>query len=98
MNYKEKYNEWINSDIINEETKNELRNISDEKEIEDRFYQDLDFGTGGLRGVIGAGSNRMNIYTVAKATQGFANYLNENFENPSVAIAYDSRNMSKEFA
>lgn len=98
MNYKEKYNEWINSDIINEETKNELRSISDEKEIEDRFYQDLDFGTGGLRGVIGAGSNRMNIYTVAKATQGFANYLNDNFTNPSVAIAYDSRNMSKEFA
>lgn len=98
MNYKEKYNEWINSDIINEETKNELRSISDEKEIEDRFYQDLDFGTGGLRGVIGAGSNRMNIYTVAKATQGFANYLNDNFTEPSVAIAYDSRNMSKEFA
>ena len=98
MNYKEKYNAWLNSDIINEETKNELRNISDEKEIEDRFYQDLDFGTGGLRGVIGAGSNRMNIYTVAKATQGFANYLNDSFENPSVAIAYDSRNMSKEFA
>ncbi|MVX65948.1 phospho-sugar mutase [Clostridium chromiireducens] len=98
MNYKEKYNTWINSDIINEETKNELRAISDEKEIEDRFYQDLDFGTGGLRGVIGAGSNRMNIYTVAKATQGFANYLNENFKDPSVAIAYDSRNMSKEFA
>ena len=98
MNYKEKYNAWLNSDIINEETKNELRNISDEKEIEDRFYQDLDFGTGGLRGVIGAGSNRMNIYTVAKATQGFANYLNKSFTNPSVAIAYDSRNMSKEFA
>ena len=98
MNYKEKYNEWINSDIINEETKSELRSISDEKEIEDRFYQDLDFGTGGLRGVIGAGSNRMNIYTVAKATQGFANYLNDNFSEPSVAIAYDSRNMSKEFA
>ncbi|WP_294153445.1 phospho-sugar mutase [uncultured Clostridium sp.] len=98
MNYKEKYNEWINSDIINEETKNELRSISDEKEIEDRFYQDLDFGTGGLRGIIGAGSNRMNIYTVAKATQGFADYLNDNFTDPSVAIAYDSRNMSKEFA
>lgn len=98
MNYKEKYNAWLNSDIINEETKNELRNISDEREIEDRFYQDLDFGTGGLRGVIGAGSNRMNIYTVAKATQGFANYLNKSFTNPSVAIAYDSRNMSKEFA
>ncbi|WP_294392387.1 phospho-sugar mutase [uncultured Clostridium sp.] len=98
MNYKEKYNEWINSDIINDETKNELRSISDEKEIEDRFYQDLDFGTGGLRGIIGAGSNRMNIYTVAKATQGFADYLNDNFTDPSVAIAYDSRNMSKEFA
>lgn len=98
MNYKEKYNEWINSDVINEETKNELRNISDEKEIEDRFYQDLDFGTGGLRGIIGAGSNRMNIYTVAKATQGFANYLNDNFTEPAVAIAHDSRNMSDEFA
>ena len=98
MNYKEKYNSWINSDIINEEIKNELRSISDEKEIEDRFYQDLDFGTGGLRGEIGAGSNRMNIYTVAQATQGFANYLNDNFKEPSVAIAYDSRNMSKEFA
>ncbi|WP_396336015.1 phospho-sugar mutase, partial [Clostridium sp.] len=91
-------NEWINSDIINEEIKNELRNIKDEKEIEDRFYKDLDFGTGGLRGIIGAGSNRMNVYTVSKATQGFANYLNESFENPSVAVAYDSRNMSKEFA
>ena len=96
--YKEKYNEWINSDIINEEIKNELRNIKDEKEIEDRFYKDLDFGTGGLRGIIGAGSNRMNVYTVSKATQGYANYLNESFENPSVAVAYDSRNMSKEFA
>ena len=96
--YKEKYNEWINSDIINEEIKNELRNIKDEKEIEDRFYKDLDFGTGGLRGIIGAGNNRMNVYTVSKATQGFANYLNESFENPSVAVAYDSRNMSKEFA
>ena len=96
--YKEKYNEWINSDIINEEIKDELKNIKDEKEIEDRFYKDLDFGTGGLRGIIGAGSNRMNVYTVSKATQGFANYLNESFENPSVAVAYDSRNMSKEFA
>lgn len=98
MNYKEKYNSWLNSDIINEETKNELRSITDEKEIEDRFYQDLEFGTGGLRGVIGAGSNRMNIYTVSQATQGFANYLNNSFDKPSVAIAYDSRNMSKEFA
>ncbi|HEX9025078.1 MAG TPA: phospho-sugar mutase, partial [Clostridium sp.] len=98
MNYKEKYNTWIESDIIDEATKNELKSISDDKEIEDRFYKDLDFGTGGLRGEIGAGSNRMNVYTVAQATQGFANYLNDNFKDPSVAIAYDSRNMSKEFA
>ena len=96
--YKEKYNEWLSSNIISEEIKEELRNINDEKEIEDRFYKDLEFGTGGLRGVIGAGSNRMNIYTVSKATQGFANYLNQSFEKPAVAIAYDSRNMSVEFA
>ncbi|WP_300381852.1 phospho-sugar mutase [Clostridium sp.] len=98
MLYKEKYNEWLESQIIDEDIKMELRNINDEKEIEDRFYKDLEFGTGGLRGIIGAGSNRMNIYTVSKATQGFANYLNEKFENPSVAIAFDSRNMSKEFS
>ena len=96
--YKEKYKTWINSSIIDEEMKSELRSINDEKEIEDRFYKDLDFGTGGLRGIIGAGSNRMNIYSVSKATQGFANYLNGRFENPSVAIAYDSRNMSMEFS
>ena len=98
MQYKDKYNDWLSSSVINEEMKNELRSITDEKEIEDRFYKDLEFGTGGLRGVIGAGSNRMNIYTVSKATQGFADYLNENFKEPSVAIAYDSRNMSKEFS
>ncbi|MBQ6820046.1 MAG: phospho-sugar mutase [Clostridium sp.] len=98
MLYKEKYNEWLSSNIVDDVMKEELRNIKDEKEIEDRFYKDLDFGTGGLRGVIGAGSNRMNVYTVSKATQGFANYLNDRFENPSVAIAYDSRNMSKEFS
>ena len=96
--YKEKYESWLNSNIISEEIKEELRNIKDDKEIEDRFYKDLEFGTGGLRGVIGAGTNRMNIYTVSQATQGFANYLNENFQAPKVAIAYDSRNMSKEFA
>ncbi|MDD5793349.1 phospho-sugar mutase [Clostridium sp. HCP1S3_B4] len=96
--YKEKYQAWLDSPIISEDIKNELRNIKDEKEIEDRFYKDLEFGTGGLRGVMGAGSNRMNIYTVSKATQGFADYLNQNFDNPSVAIAYDSRNMSDEFA
>ena len=98
MAYKEKYNLWLNSKDINEEIKEELRSVTDEKEIEDRFYKDLDFGTGGLRGVIGAGTNRMNVHTVSKATQGFANYLNNSFENPSIAIAYDSRNMSKEFA
>ena len=98
MLYKEKYNDWLSSDVIDEKIKEELRQIKDETEIEDRFYKDLEFGTGGLRGVIGAGSNRMNIYTVSKATQGFANYLNGRFENPSVAIAYDSRNMSKEFS
>ena len=96
--YRQKYQAWLDSAIINEDIKNELRSIKDEKEIEDRFYQDLDFGTGGLRGVIGAGSNRMNIYTVSKATQGFADYLNKNFTNPKVAIAYDSRNMSDVFA
>ena len=98
MGYKEKYNLWLNSKDINEEIKEELRSVTNEKEIEDRFYKDLDFGTGGLRGIIGAGTNRMNVHTVSKATQGFANYLNNSFENPSVAIAYDSRNMSKEFA
>ncbi|MEW8956639.1 phospho-sugar mutase [Clostridium sp.] len=98
MTYLEKYDLWLNSSHIDEETKNELKNIEDEIEIEDRFYKDLEFGTGGLRGIVGAGTNRMNIYTVSKATQGFANYLNNNFQKPAVAIAYDSRIMSKEFA
>ena len=98
MNFLQKYNEWINSKVINEEIKNELILINDNKEKEDRFYKDLEFGTGGLRGVIGAGTNRMNVYTVSKATQGYAQYLSNHFENPSVAIAYDSRNMSREFA
>jgi phosphoglucomutase len=79
---------------VDEATKTELRNIKDEKDIEDRFYKDLEFGTGGLRGVIGAGSNRMNIYTVGKATQGLAQYLINNYHGDiSVSIAYDSRNM-----
>ncbi len=98
MEYKVKYNNWLESADVSEVIKEELRTIKDEKEIEDRFYKDLDFGTGGLRGEIGAGTNRINIHTVSKATQGFANYLNDKFEKPSVAIAYDSRNMSKEFA
>ena len=98
MTYREKYNEWLNSSVVLDEIKEELRNITDEKEIEERFYKELDFGTGGLRGIMGSGSNRMNVHTVAKATQGFANYLNKAFEAPAVAIAYDSRNMSKEFS
>ena len=99
MDYKAKYDEWINSAIIDEDTKSELKAITDEKEIEDRFYKDLEFGTGGLRGVIGAGSNRMNIYTVGLATQGFANYLNNKFTGEiSVSIAHDSRIKSDVFA
>lgn len=99
MNYKEKYNRWLSLEIINKETKQELLSIKDEKKIEDRFYKDLEFGTGGLRGVIGAGSNRLNIYTVGKATQGLAIYLLERYKKDiSVTIAYDSRNMSPEFA
>lgn len=99
MTYKEKYQSWINSSLVDLELKKELEKLSDEKEIEDRFYKDLEFGTGGLRGVIGAGTNRMNIHTIGKATQGLANYLNSKYsENISVTIAYDSRNMSKEFA
>ncbi|MDM8312487.1 MULTISPECIES: phospho-sugar mutase [Clostridium] len=98
MAYLEKYNSWMKSAFIDEMTKKELQAIKDEKEIEDRFYKELEFGTGGLRGIIGAGTNRMNIYTVSKASQGFANFLNSNYNKPSVAIAYDSRNMSIEFA
>lgn len=99
MNFKEKYNRWLNLSIIDESTKAELLSIKDEKEIEDRFYKDLEFGTGGLRGVIGAGSNRLNVYTVGKATEGLAGYLVDKYkENISVTIAYDSRNMSPEFA
>lgn len=99
--YKEAYNEWMNSSYFDAKTKEELKAIADdEKEIEDRFYRSLEFGTGGLRGVIGAGTNRMNIYTVRKASQGLANYINsqEDVINKSVAIAYDSRRMSGEFA
>ncbi|MBO5069231.1 MAG: phospho-sugar mutase, partial [Roseburia sp.] len=93
-------NEWLNNPYFDEETKAELKSIAgDEKEIEDRFYMDLEFGTAGLRGVIGAGTNRMNIYTVRKATQGLANYITKvNGQEKGVAIAYDSRRMSPEFA
>jgi len=97
------YNAWLNDPNVDEETKAELRGIADQpSEIEDRFYRDLEFGTGGLRGVMGAGTNRMNRYVVGKATQGFAQYLLERFSSPtsspSVVIAHDSRNHSDSFA
>ena len=96
MDTKEKYNLWLTFD---EDTRAELGAITDEKEIEDRFYKDLAFGTGGLRGIMGAGSNRMNKYTVGKATYGLANYLkSRNDGEISVALAYDSRNNSAYFA
>ena len=100
MSYKDTYNDWLQNPYFDEATKEELRAIADdEKEIEDRFYRQLEFGTGGLRGVIGAGTNRMNIYTVRQATQGLANYiLSQNGQEKGVAIAYDSRIMSPEFA
>ncbi len=98
--YKIKYEKWLNDPAIAEQDKQELKAISsDEKEIEDRFYKDLEFGTAGLRGVIGIGTNRMNTYTVTKATQGLANYIiKKGGQNRGVAIAYDSRRMSPEFS
>ena len=100
MNYKEIYEDWISNPYFDEATKAELKAIADdEKEVEDRFYMELEFGTAGLRGVIGAGTNRMNIYTVRKATQGLANYIKKvGAKERGVAIAYDSRRMSPEFA
>ncbi len=100
MNYLEEYKKWCESPEFDEQTKKELLEIKDDtKEIEDRFYKELEFGTAGLRGVIGAGTNRMNKYTVGKATQGLANYIIEQgTQNKGVAISYDSRRMSKEFS
>ncbi len=100
MGYKEQYTHWLESGYMDEATKEELRQIAgDEKEIEERFYTELEFGTAGLRGIIGAGCNRMNEYTVRKATQGLANYiLKVGGQDRGVAIAYDSRHMSPEFA
>ncbi len=100
MDYRARYQSWLDNQYFDEQTKEELRSISgDEKEIEERFYKDLEFGTGGLRGILGAGTNRMNIYTVRKATQGLANYiLRQKPQGASVAIAYDSRHMSPEFS
>ncbi len=100
MGYKEQYEFWLTDAYFDEKTREELKGIEgNEKEIEDRFYKELEFGTGGLRGVIGAGTNRMNIYTVRKATQGLANYIiSQGGKDRGVAIAYDSRRMSPEFA
>ena len=100
MDYKVMYEQWLNNPYFDEETRTQLKAIAgDEKEIEDRFYMDLEFGTAGLRGVIGAGTNRMNIYTVRKATQGLANYIcSVGGAKKGVAIAFDSRHMSPEFA
>ncbi|MEW9094113.1 MAG: phospho-sugar mutase [Clostridiaceae bacterium] len=102
MIYKDKYFQWLNNNYFDDETREELKNISgDEKEIEDRFYKDLEFGTGGLRGIIGAGTNRINIYTVRRATQGLCNYIlnyGKEGKDKGVAIAYDSRFKSRKFA
>ena len=102
MNYMDKYNEWRNNPYFDKETKEELLNLEgNEKEIEDRFYKDLEFGTAGLRGVIAAGTNRINIYTVRRATLGLANYIIKNTteeeKNRGVVIAHDNRHMSREF-
>ena len=100
MDYMKVYEQWCTDPYFDDATKKELLAIKDDKaEIEDRFYRQLEFGTGGLRGVIGAGTNRMNIYTVRQATQGLANYIiSQNGQSKGVASAYDSRIMSKEFA
>ena len=100
MNYGEQFEDWLSNPYFDDETKTELKNIvDDENEIKERFYRELEFGTAGLRGIIGAGTNRMNIYTVRKATQGLANYIiGHGYEERGVAIAYDSRRMSPEFA
>lgn len=100
MEYKSIYESWLADPYFDEATKKELKAIeNDENEIKERFYKDLEFGTAGLRGIIGAGTNRMNVYTVRKATQGLANYINKKgFAAKGVAIAYDSRRMSPEFA
>ncbi len=99
MNEKELYSLWCENAKADADLVTELESIkNDEEAINDRFYRDLEFGTGGLRGVIGAGTNRMNIYTVRRATQGFADYLNQEYDNPSVAVSYDSRIKSDVFS
>ncbi len=100
MDYKKTYEAWLSNPYFDADTKKELESIAgDENEIKERFYADLEFGTAGLRGIIGAGTNRMNVYTVRKATQGLANYIiKQNGQKKGVAIAFDSRRMSPEFA
>ena len=99
MNMQETYRTWCEKATQDADVANELRQIeNDPAQLEDRFYRELEFGTGGLRGVIGAGTNRMNVHTVAKATQGYSQYINAKFTNPKVAIAYDSRIKSDRFA
>ncbi|MDR0957777.1 MAG: phospho-sugar mutase [Clostridiales bacterium] len=101
MTFMENYQKWLSDPYFDEKTKEELKSLAgNEKEIEDRFYKNLEFGTGGLRGVLGAGSNRMNIYTVRQATQGLANYIIKHGGNEGIgiAVAHDSRRMSREFA
>lgn len=100
MDYRSRYDAWINDKALDDATRQELLNIKDESDLTDRFYKDLEFGTAGLRGILGAGSNRMNVYTVGRAAQGLANYLLsiEGAKEAGVAIAYDSRRRSGEFA
>jgi phosphoglucomutase len=100
LDYIKKYNSWLENPYYDEDTKKELLDIrGNGKEIEDRFYRDLEFGTGGLRGIIGAGTNRINRYTIRKASQGLSNYIKKlGAASPSIAIAYDSRRCSDEFA
>ena len=103
MNYKERYEQWLTDDFFDEATRRELAAFTDEKEIEDRFYRDLEFGTGGLRGVMGAGTNRMNKYTVGKATAGLGQYLFNTYgpelcRSRGVVIGYDTRNNSEYFS
>ena len=96
MTYKDKYNEWLNHPLIDKKLKAELLSMS-EKDIENAFYTNIEFGTAGMRGIMGVGTNRINIHTIRKATLGFANYLINNNKN-GVAISYDNRNNSRDYA
>lgn len=101
LDFIKKYESWINSPYIDDVTKEELRSITDKKSIEDMFFKDLEFGTGGLRGIMGPGTNRMNIYVIRKSTQGLANYIKkfgDSYKIRGVVLAYDTRNKSREFA